>query len=893
VSDDLRTDPDVLLAAIQRQEATQRRGKLKVFFGMSAGVGKTYAMLEAAQKEKREGRDVVIGYVETHGRKETDKLTEGLPSLPRKQVEYRGVTIAEMDLDALLARHPQLALVDELAHTNAPGLRHTKRYQDIQELLDAGIDVYTTLNVQHVASRADTVRQISGSTVQEIVPDSVLDNAEIELIDIPPDELLTRLDEGKIYLPDRAEAALFNFFREGNLTALREMALRLTAERVGQDVRDYMQAMQIAGPWKSGHRLLVAVSASPYSEQMIQWTRGLADSLHSPWVVLYVETSQTLTESEQARLAKNLALARELSAEVITTTDNDIVRGVLRVARQHNVTQIVVGKSSESPVREFLRGGSVLRRLVRESGDIDIHVVRAEKTEQPQARPVWRPLPQTVWRQYALALGVVIVIACINGLLNSILGYRTVALNFLLAVVGLALFVGRGPVVAAATASALLWNYFFLPPRFTFYITSFDDAMMFGMYFVVAIVLGQLIARIRTQEAAERRREERATALYLLTRELAEARTLDDVVRRVAYHIETVFKAPVAILLPSPTGASISQPHAASTFTVSEKEQSVAAWVFQHGQPAGKFTDNLPLAEALYLPLRTSAGTAGVMAVQLNQSSPLTIHQRNLLDAFALQVAFAIDRARLQDVSEKSKVLAESERLSNTLLNSISHEIRTPIAAITSALSGLADVARVTPEFQRNMLNEIQEATTRLNRLVENLLDMTRLESGHLKPKVDWCDVSDLVNVTLRQIEREMAQHKVTTDIAPGLPLVRMDFVLIQHVLTNLLLNAATHTPPGTAVMVSANKAGDSLSLSVADRGPGLPPDSIERIFDKFFRAPNAAPGGTGLGLSIVKGFVEAHGGTVTTENRVSGGAVFTIELPLGEPPPASAEANA
>jgi two-component system, OmpR family, sensor histidine kinase KdpD len=879
VPDDLRPDPDALLAAIQKQEATQKRGKLKVFFGMSAGVGKTYAMLEAAQKEKKAGCDVVIGYVETHGRKETDALIEGLPLLPRKEVEYRGVKLTEMDLDALLARRPQLALIDELAHTNASGSRHTKRYQDVLELLDAGIDVYSTLNVQHVASRADTVRQISGSTVQEIVPDSVLDAAEIELIDIPPDELLQRLDEGKVYVPERADIAIFNFFREGNLTALREMALRLTAERVGQDVRDYMQAMQIAGPWKSGHRLLVAVSPSPYSEQMVRWTRRLADSLNCPWVALYVETSRALTEPEQTRLTKHLALARELRAEVITTTDEDIVRGLLRVARQHNVTQIVVGKTGGHPLWGFLRGGSMLRRLVSESGDIDIHIVRADSLERLQPSPAWRSPQGSEGRQYLTAL------------LDSVLGRRTIALNFLLAVVGLALFVGRGPVVVAATLSALVWNFFFLPPRFTFYITNFEDAMMFGMYFVIALVLGQLIARIRAQEKAERRREERATALYLLTRELADARTLDEIARRVVQHVGGAFKAPVAILLSDAMGKLSSQAHPASTLAVSEKEQSVAAWVFQHSQPAGKFTDNLPLSAALYLPLATNTGSTGVMGLNLNQSSPPTIHQRNLLEAFTGQVALALDRQRLQDASEKSKVLAESERLSNTLLNSISHEIRTPLAAITSAASGLAEAKQTVPsEFQQLMIGEIQEAAKRLNRLVSNLLDMTRLESGHVKPKVDWCDVSDLIHVALRATEKELAQHNVLVEVPPKLPLVRMDFVLMQQALTNLLLNAAVHTPPGTAVTVSARVEDDALVLTVADRGPGLPFDAIPRVFDKFYRAPTAPAGGTGLGLSIVKGFVEAQGGAIKAENRAGGGAAFTIRLPFGETPLLSRE---
>jgi two-component system, OmpR family, sensor histidine kinase KdpD len=438
----------------------QKRGKLKIFLGMAAGVGKTYAMLEAARKQQSLGVDVVIGYVETHGRKDTDALVAGLPIIPRKVSDYRGVTLSEMDVDAVLARKPKLALVDELAHTNAPGSRHPKRYQDILELLDAGIDVYTTLNVQHVESRAHTVEEITGSTMHETVPDSILDLAEIELIDISPDDLMRRLDEGKVYMPDRAAVAMVNFFREGNLTALREMALRLAAERVGQDVRDYMQVMQIQGPWKTGHRLLVAVSPSPLSEQMVRWTRRLADSLDAQWMAVHVESSKLLTDAEQARLTKNLALARELGAEVIATVDENLVRGVLRVARQQNVTQIVVGKPAREAIWNFFRRGWFLRRLVEESGDIDIHVVRADKSETPRPRPS-SACPSVSWKQYAFSLGVVAAVTMLNALLNTYtaIGYRALALNYLLVVVVLALFVGRGPVLMSATLSALCWDF--------------------------------------------------------------------------------------------------------------------------------------------------------------------------------------------------------------------------------------------------------------------------------------------------------------------------------------------------------------------------------------------------------------------------------------------------
>ncbi|HWN96853.1 MAG TPA: sensor histidine kinase KdpD [Methylomirabilota bacterium] len=885
--DDLRTNPDALLAAIHRDEARQRRGRLKVFLGMCPGVGKTYAMLEAAQREFKAGHDVIIGYVETHGRKETDALVEGLPHVPRLQLQYRGVTLTELDLDVVLARRPQLALVDELAHTNAPGARHPKRWQDVQELLDAGIDVFTTLNIQHVESRADTVRQITGTEIRETVPDSVLDQAEFELIDLPPDELLRRLREGKVYVSDRAAAATQNFFREWNLTALRELALRLVADHVGEETREFRQTQPGARTWKTNHCLLVAVGPSPLSTALIRWTRRMADGLRCRWIALYVEDPRTLSEAGQAQLEKNLNTARELGGEVVTTTDADVVNGLLRVAREHNVTQIIIGKPGAANLWQWPRTGRFLRRLARESGDIDLHVVRAEKAENaPQAPRTWLPALGSNFQQYFFAAGVVLATALLNVVFTKLAGPRVPGLVFLLVVVLLALFVGRGPVLLAGALSALAWNFFYLPPRFTFVIERLEDMVLFGTYFVVAVVLGQLVARIRAQADAERKREERATALYKLTRDLAEASSRDEVVWQLISQVNRIFGAPAAVCLLVNDKLSS---HPDSVLTLTEKELSVADWAFRQRKPAGRFTDNLPGATALHLPLASDRKPLGVLAVDLPDKN-LTLAQRDLLETFARQTALVLDRIDLRNANDQARLLAESERLSNTLLNSISHEIRTPIAAITSATSSLVEAEAPSAEFQRTMLAEVQEATARLNRLVGNLLDMTRLESGHLKPKLDWCDVGDLINVTLRQTEKEMARHKVVTELPRDLPLMRMDLILMQQVLTNLLLNAAAHTPPGTTVTISARARNGSLDLTVADNGPGFPAEAIRRVFDKFYRAPDAKPGGTGLGLSIVKGFVEAHGGTVTAENRAGGGAVFTIQLPMSEPPVAPAE---
>ncbi|MDR3458962.1 MAG: sensor histidine kinase KdpD [Verrucomicrobiae bacterium] len=882
-----RPNPDALLAAIQSESAQTKRGRLKVFLGMCPGVGKTYAMLEAAQRELKNGRDLAVGYVETHGRKETDALVAGLPVIPRNEFTYRDLALTEMDLDAVLARHPQLVLVDELAHTNAPGSRHPKRWQDVNELLDAGIDVFTTLNVQHIESRADTVRQITGAEIRETVPDSILDAAALELVDLPPTDLIGRLQQGKVYVPERAASAAQNFFREANLTALRELSLRLVADHVSVDTQEFHRTQPGAGAWKTGHRLLVGVSASPLSEPLIRWTRRMADSLRCPWLAVHVENSRQLDEAAQSRLEKNLGLARTLGAEVIDTTDENLATGLLRIARQHNVSQIIVGKPAANNLLAWLRAGKLLHQLTRDSGDIDLQIVRAEKTGavKPVARRPWRPAPD--WKQYGIAAGALAVVGLINVLLMQFTGPRVPGFVFLLAVVLLALFLGRGPVLFAGAASALAWNYFFLPPRFTLIITSTEDAILFGLYFVVAIVLGQLVARIRAQELAERRREERAMALYQLTRELAQAGTRDEVIWQLVGEVDRVFQANTAVVLPEKNSLA---PHPDGSLSLTDKELQVAGWAFLNRRPAGKFTDNLPGADALHLPLTTERSVVGVLSVKLPEKN-LSLARRDLLEAYARQAALVLDRVSLRAAGEQSKLVAESERLSNALLNSISHELRTPLAAITSATGALAESQNADGGFDRKMVAEIQEAAGRLNRLVGNLLDVTRLDSGHVRPKLDWADVGDLISTTLRSLRRELTGRDVKVQVAEKIPLARLDFTLMQQALSNLLLNAVVHTPAGTPITLSAGQEKGRLVLSVADNGPGLSPELLPRIFDKFFRAPSAPAGGSGLGLAIVKGFVEAHGGRIAAANRPGGGAIFTIEIPQTEKPPAEISA--
>jgi two-component system sensor histidine kinase KdpD len=895
--EDHRSDPEALRAALHREEARQPRARLKIFFGMAAGVGKTYAMLQAAQERRAEGVDVVAGCVEPHGRAETEALLAGLEIAPRRHVEYRGALLAEMDLDAILARAPQLVLVDELAHTNAPGSRHLKRHQDVLELLDAGIDVYTTVNVQHFESRADSVRQITGVTVQEKVPDSLLDIAdEVELIDLPPDELRKRLAEGKVYTPERVEVAAAHFFRVGNLTALREMSLRLTAEHVDHKLQDYMQVKQIAGPWKSGERLMVAVSASPYSEEVIRWTRRIAYNLEAPWFAAFIETSAGISAAQRDQLAQNLELVRRLGGEVVTAAGEDIVAGLLRLAQQRNVTQIVVGKPLQPRLRDWLRGGSLVDRLLRAGSDIDIYVVSSQKGEPAPARraPVVAFQPQSTWRDYAWALAAVGLVTLALLAAHSLwpwISYQAVGLIELLAVLLIAVYLGRGPALLAALTSAVSWNFLFIQPRFTFEIAALEDIILFLLYFMIALIAGTLTARLRTRERQAQYNADRRMALYALAHATATAVNMDDVLRMAIEQIGRAFDADVAILLMR-DGALAPTPHPASTLPIAAQELAVATWVFDNNRPAGRFTATLPEAAAQFRPLSTPSRTVGVVGIRLQQPGQFSFNHEVLLEMFTSQVALVIERELLDEAAEQAVMLRESERLYTTLLNSISHELRTPLATVTGAASSLLDPNTALQEPARLELTaEIQAAADRLNRLVENLLDMSRLDAGRLQLKLEWCDVSDVIGVALRQVATVIGARPVTVTVARDTPLLRLDFVLMEQVLVNLLDNACTYTPPGSALEITAAVEENRVCIHVADAGPGIAPEALAHIFDKFYRVPGRAAGGTGLGLSICRGLVEAHGGELTAHNRPEGGMVFTIRLPRTSQPPPVKEA--
>jgi two-component system sensor histidine kinase KdpD len=888
----VRPDPDELLARVQAEEARRARGKLKIFLGYAAGVGKTYAMLEAAHQRRNEGVDVAVGYVETHGRVETEALLADLEVVPRRQVPYGEISLPEMDVDAVLSRQPQLALVDELAHTNVPGSRHPKRYLDVEELLSAGIDVYATMNIQHLESLNDVVAQITGITVREKVPDNVLDMAsEIEVVDLPPPELLQRLQDGKVYVPEQAARAIQQFFRMGNLTALREMALRRAAERVDEQMRAYMETRAIPGPWPAAERLLVCVSSSPLGERLVRAARRLADELSAEWFAVYVETPGDVGLSQTVRdqVARILQLAEELGARSVTVPGPDVAETVIDYARQHNITKIIAGKPPRTRWLDLLRG-SVVDRLILQSGDIDVYVISGgAETVRTAAPSAWRP--RRPWLRYLGSLGLVVAASLLSWPVHAFVSPANLVMIYLAVVVIAAIYLGRGPAVLTAGLSVLAFDFFFVQPRLSFTVSDTEYLLTFAGLFVVGLVISSLAARSREQAQAARRRETQAVALYELSRDLAGASGLEDILQVVIRHINQTFSRDAAIALPA--GDTL-QPRALSPgLTLDENERAVAEWAFRQGQPAGRGTDTLPAASLRYVPLKTARGVVGVLGVKpFDPSSHLTPDQRRLLEAFASQAALAIERAQLAEQARQAQLSQTTEELQRALLNSISHDLRTPMVSITGTLTSLEEEEATLDEAtRRSLITMAREEAERLNRLVGNLLEMTRIEAGALRAAQEPCDVQEVVSAAIDRLGHRLEGRPVTIE-APAM-LVPMDFVLMAQVLVNLLDNALKYSPPGTPIGVEAQVAGRVLKIAVTDRGAGIPPEDLEHIFDKFYRVHRPeSVGGTGLGLAICKAIVEAHQGRIYAQNRPGGGSVFTLILPLDptEQAPGSAE---
>jgi two-component system sensor histidine kinase KdpD len=886
-----RPSPDALLARIARSERGHA-GRLKVFLGMAPGVGKTYSMLEAARLRAMSGEDVVVGVAETHGRTETAELLLGLEIVPRRRIEYRDTVIEEMDIDALVARRPALALVDELAHTNAPGSRHAKRWQDVDDLLAAGIDVYTTVNIQHLESLNDAVAQITGVRVRETIPDGVLERAdEVELVDLPVDELIDRLRAGRVYVPEQAERAIAKYFREGNLNALRQLALRFVASRVDREMSTYMQAHAIPGPWPTNERLMVSVGPSPLSPRLVRATRRMAERRAAEWIAVYVETPShyRLPEEDRARVAQTLRLAEDLGGRVVTIPGSNVADELLRFAQAENVTEIVVGRSLRSWWVELVRG-SIVPRLVRNTSNIDIYVVSTDE-EVPGARGGSQihsdaRHPARV-RQILVALTLVAAATGAAALLRHSISVPNLSLVFLVAVLLTAVQGELRVAIAVSILSVLVYDFFFVPPHFTFTITSPQDVLALVVFLIVAILTSNLVGRIRNQSAAARVREARTAALYSLSRQVVGELGASEIAGSVAAEVARHFDSCAVILVREGerlTPAASSDPDVA----LGDSSLAAATWCFRHERMAGNGTDTLPGDPWLHVPLRAGGNVVGVLALRSEGDTRFTEpDQRRFVEAFADVAAVALERARLVSEIEQAAHLAERERIQSLLLSSISHDLRTPLASIIgSATSLLEGRDQYDVATRTELASTILEEGERLDRFVGNLLETTRIEAGALQLNRDWSDVSDIVGTAMRSMSSKLAGYHVAIDI-PVLPLIYVDFVLIEQVVLNLLDNAVKYSGKELTIAIEARVDGQTLCLSVTDNGPGIPPEDIEHVFDRFYRATkrDKAVAGTGLGLSICRGIMLEHGGAITAESPAADGhgTRMTLSFPLTE----------
>ncbi|WP_409192211.1 DUF4118 domain-containing protein [Bradyrhizobium sp. RDM4] len=889
-----RPSPEALLETARREESAS--GKLKIFVGAAPGVGKTYEMLQSAHAKRKAGIDVVVGFVETHGRAETEALVRGLEVIPRKTLDYRGQIVEEMDLDAVIARRPKIALVDELAHTNAAGCRHPKRYLDVEELLSNGIDVYTAVNIQHIESLNDVVAQITHVRVRETVPDSVFDRADaIELIDLTPDDLIQRLKEGKVYVPRQAERALEHYFSPGNLTALRELALRRTAERVDEQLLTHMQANAIAGPWAAGERILVCVSEDPRAAGLVRYTKRLADRLHAPFTAVSIETRRSLqlSDAERDRLADTLRLAESLGGEALTipAVGRRIADDVVNFAQGNNVTQIVIGKSTRSRWFEMTRG-SVVHDLVRSAGNISVHVIPGDDlpgeallktTVQTAARSEpFKPLP------YVKALGIVLLGLGAAELIQPRFGIENVDLVLLTAVVAVAVRYGLWPSLLATVAASLSYNFFFLPPIYTFTITDPTNVAAFVLFMVVAMIVSNVAARVRTQADSAIGRIRTTEQLYAFSRKLAGTATLDDVLWATAYQIALMLKVRVVLLLPEDGVLTVKSGYPPED-QLDQADLAAANWAWSNDRSAGRGADTLPGAKRLFLPMRTGRGPIGVIGIDNDRTGPLlTPEQRRLLDALVDQGALAIERVQLVEDMDRVKRTVESERLRSALLTSISHDLKTPLASVLGAASTMRDLAAALSDSEkRDLLATVIDESERLNRFIANLLDMTKLESGAIVPNTALHDLGEIVGSALRRASKILTAHKVELVLAADMPMLQLDAVLFEQVLFNLLDNAAKYSLPDTTISIKGRRERDQVLLQISDEGDGIPPDELESVFDKFYRAQKGdhVRPGTGLGLAISRGFVEAMQGTISAANRGDrSGAVLTIRLPIPAP---------
>jgi two-component system sensor histidine kinase KdpD len=893
---DTRPDPDQLLAHVQAEEARAKRGRLRIFFGAAAGVGKTYAMLEAARSVRSAGADVVVGYIEPHGRVETERLLEGLERLPNVRVSYRGIVRGELDLDAALARHPAILLVDELAHSNLvggePPPRHPKRWQDVEELLEAGIGVWTTVNVQHIESLNDLVAQITGIRQRETVPDRVFDEADdIELIDLPPDDLLARLQAGKVYVPDEVATAVERFFRTPNLMALRELALRRVADRV--------EAAARALPANRGlrrlaaDRLLVAIGPDEQAEQIVRAGKRVADALDASWIVVYVETPALLrlSEAERNRRIDLLRLAESLGAEAVTLDGPSAAATLIEYAQTRNATRVLVGAPKRKGWRAWFRSSTTIQ-LVKQARGFDVITLAAPD----QSTPPRGSTPGVVmnnaadpiaWDLYGWAVVVTAVCTAVAFVMYPRFELSNIVMVYLLGVTVAGLRLGRAPSLLTSLLNVAAFDFFFVPPRYTFAISDAQYFVTFAVMLTIALVIASLMANIRQQTRVAGARERRTALLYAMSRELAATRGLSALARVAVTHVAEVFQCRATILIPAAGGKLQYPVDTPLEGSFRRADLAVAQWVADHGHRAGLGSDTLAAAPGLYLPLGDESQKLGVLAVLAqNQRRVLLPEQRHLLETFAGQIGLAVERARLAEAAEAASLHSEREDLRNTLLASISHDLRTPLAVMAGAGSTLAEHGTTLDEATRTSLaRSIETKAREMSDLISNVLDLMRFESGQVALRLDWQALDDLVGTALHSLEERLARHPVDLRLPADLPPVYVDAKLIVQVFVNLFDNIAKYTPADTHVSVSAAVDGRFARVTVDDEGPGLPAGDPARLFDKFHRGDEeGAIVGVGLGLAICQAIVRAHGGEIEAERRAGSGARFQFTLPAMEP---------
>jgi two-component system sensor histidine kinase KdpD len=882
-----RPQPEALLA----EAAKEGRGRLKIFLGAAPGVGKTYAMLEAAQRRKAEGIDVVVGVVETHGRAETERLTFGLDVQPRARIPYGGRLLAEMDLDGLLARRPALALVDELAHSNVPGSRHAKRWQDVEELLAAGIDVYSTLNVQHLESLNDVVARIARVKVRETVPDKVLELAdEIELIDLPPEELIERLRQGKVYIHDQIARAIQNFFSKGNLTALRELAMRVAADRVDAQMAAHMRSHAIPGPWPTQDRVLVCVNEAPVSKALVRAAKRMAERSRTDWIAASVATprSEHLPDAAKDSIADTLRLAESLGAEIATiNAESHVADEILAFARSRNVSRIVIGRPRPRRFSAWFTRETVAEEIIRKAGEFEVTIVSADPA-QAGAPPIRGPslVPERDPGAYLWASAAVAAATAVAVFVNRLFPVESLSLFFLVAVLGIAARFGLWPSIYASALAFLGYNFFLTEPFFTFEIANQDLVLTLFLFLAVAIVTGNLAARLRDQARTQRAIARRTANLFDFARKVASVASLDDVVWAAVTHVASTMQCSSLILMPDPDGTLSIAGGMPPEDQIEAKDRGAAEWAWTRREPAGWSSPTLPTASWLFLPMKSADAVHGLLGVRFGTRRYITTEERRLLESLVDQVGIAIERTRLAADMEQSRLLAETESLRAALLSSVSHDLRTPLVSIIGAATALVDAGdALGREGQRAMAETIRDEGERLNRYVQNLLDMTRLGYGALKLAREPVDLREVVGRALRRLERDLAGHRVVRDLDAALPDLPGDAVLLEQVVANILDNAAKYAPPGSPVTVSARQAGGAVVLTIADEGPGIPEADRAHVFDMFFRvrAGDGQPGGTGLGLSIAKGIVDAHGGSIRAEAALADGrgTRIVITLPL------------